>query len=622
MDREQLDQILERSILVLVLGILVFSPLAFGAVRDTEFGVVIGLILAVLIIWVIRLWVTPTPQLLWPPVCWAVFAFVVYAAVRTHFAVVQFDARREFLQVLVYAVLFFVILNHLYRKFPGKVIAITLIVMGLGLSIYGVSQFLTGDNMVLHKFRPGGYAGRASGTFVNPNHLAGYLIMILPLAISLTVASRLNHAVRVFTGYSALAMLAGVVVSLSRGGWIAATAVLILLTALLLTKKSYRWPAVVLLVMVLGIGLAFYVKAEKKIVERVNLAMNLGHNRDPRWRLWPSAVQVWQENPWWGVGPAHYDHHYRTYRLADNLSQDRPRYVHNEYLNTLADYGVVGCLILAVGLALTLGGAWRTWQALVRVNSPLEERRGSRRAFLLGTTAGLLGILLHALTDFHFHIPANAILLVVLMALTTSYLRFSTDRYWVSMGVWTKTLATLCILLVGGYLGHLGWRQTSQALIYQRATAAGDPARVVAEMEKAAAIDPHNYQVAYQLGEFYRRWSWQGDKDYRVKAEKALGWFQKAMDLNPYDVFALTHYGMCLHWLGRHEEAAPYYQRALELDPNLYYVQAQMGWHKFQLRRYAEAKSWFEKSLRLNWWNNQTSYSYLSACAQRLAEPR
>src|SRR5262245_11252910 len=80
MSRELMDRICERSILALVLGILVFGPLAFGAVDQLPFLIVQGMTGLVLLFWVMRLWVNARFQFLWPPICWAVLAFAAYAA--------------------------------------------------------------------------------------------------------------------------------------------------------------------------------------------------------------------------------------------------------------------------------------------------------------------------------------------------------------------------------------------------------------------------------------------------------------------------------------------------------------------------------------------------------------
>src|SRR5438045_2464492 len=95
MNREALDDICERSILGLALCILVFGPLAMGAVDTPAFLVIQGLTLLVMLLWGARFWLNARPQLLWPPICWAVTAFTLYAIVRYLTSDIEYVARQE-----------------------------------------------------------------------------------------------------------------------------------------------------------------------------------------------------------------------------------------------------------------------------------------------------------------------------------------------------------------------------------------------------------------------------------------------------------------------------------------------------------------------------------------------
>src|SRR5437588_4037377 len=125
MNREVLDRWCERGILALVLGILVFGPLAFGGVRGIDFAIIQGLTVGVLVLWSARLWLSPRPQLLWPPICWAVLAFTLYAIARYFTADIEYVAREELIRVLVYAFLFFAILNNLHRQELTQIAVLT-----------------------------------------------------------------------------------------------------------------------------------------------------------------------------------------------------------------------------------------------------------------------------------------------------------------------------------------------------------------------------------------------------------------------------------------------------------------------------------------------------------------
>ena len=221
MNRETLDRWCERSLLGLVLAILVFGPLAMGAVDAPEFIVIQGLTVAVMIMWVLRLWISPKPRLFWPPLGWVVLAFATLAVGRYCTADIEYVARLETIQVLMYAFLFFVIVNNLSRQESAQIVSFTLIFLAMGISCFAIYQFLTHSNRVWDYVSP--YAGRASGTYISPNNFAGFLEMLLPLAMAYILVGRMKPVVRILLGYAALVMLAGMVVTFSRGGWVAVT---------------------------------------------------------------------------------------------------------------------------------------------------------------------------------------------------------------------------------------------------------------------------------------------------------------------------------------------------------------------------------------------------------------
>lgn len=239
MDRQRLDGWCEKGILSLAVCVLVFGPLATGAVRTLEFLVLQGLTLAAMALWGARIWLNPSCRILWPPVCWAVILFAGYAIWRYSEADIEYVAREELIRILVYSFLFLVILNNLHRQDSVHFIVYVLVFLAMGISLYTIYQFITGSNMVWHFIRPAQYDKRGSGTYICPNHLAGFVEMILPLGLTFTLMGRLNHVMKVFLGYASLIILGGIGVSVSRGGWIATGLALIVLFAFLLRQREY-----------------------------------------------------------------------------------------------------------------------------------------------------------------------------------------------------------------------------------------------------------------------------------------------------------------------------------------------------------------------------------------------
>lgn len=617
MNREKLDGWCERGILGLVLAILVYAPLATGAVRVPDFLVIQGLTLGVVILWGARLWLNRRPKFLWPPICWAVLAFTIYAVARYLTADLEYIARGEMIRVLVYAILFFAIVNNLHRQESTQTIAFTLIFLAMAISCYAVYQFLSGSQKVWSFTTP--YQHRGTGTFISPNNLAGFLELLLPLGLAYTLTGRAKPVKKVFLGYASLVMLAGIGVSVSRAGWLSTALALLVFFGVLAFRRSYRLPALALLLVIAGAGIYFIPRSIHFQARWQEVYKNGKLDKDARPDLWRSAVDMWQQHVLWGVGPAHFDYRFREFRPQS--LQGRPNRVHNDYLNTLTDWGVAGFALVASAWALLAWGVVRTWRFVLRSERDLGSKRSNKFAFVLGASAGLVAILIHSIVDFNMHIPANAIVVVTLMALLSGHLRFATEQYWFTARLWAKLLASAVLAAGLVYLGYQEIHRARELVWLRRAEQKSNSApEQAAALENAFAIEPKNFETAYAIGQVYQSQSWAGAGEYREQAEQAMRWFERGWKLNPFDPYNYLHYGMCLDWTGRRTESWPYYEKAVERDPNGYYMTAFVGWHYVQTGDYAAARTWFERSRRLEWSENTIADTYLPILNQKMLD--
>jgi O-antigen ligase len=630
MNRESADKFCERGILALVLAILIFTPLAFGGRTQppagsqldfllvAPFNIVQWLTLGVMALWAARLWLMPRPKLLWPPVCWLVVAFALYAIARYLTAEIEYVARAEMIQVVIYAFLFLAIVNNLHRQESAQLITLTLVFLAMAIAFYAIYQFVTNSTRVWALHTP--YLHRGTGTFVSPNNLAGFLEMILPLALAYTITSRMKALPKVFTGYAALVILAGIVVTVSRGSWIATVLALLIFFAVLTFHHTYRAPAVALLALIV-VGGFYFVPRDVIFLSRVKSIKSENGNLadDSRLLIWRDALQLWRENPWWGIGPAHFDYRFGKYR--PELIQKSPDRVHNDYLNTLTDFGIVGiALVLAAVITVFACAIW-TWRYVRGSPNTLGEHRSNKLALVLGACIGLVAILIHSFMDFNMHIPANALIAVLLMALLSCYIRFATERYWFTARIVPKTLLTLALVCGLVYLGSQAARSAQESLWLMRAELSKpESAEQIAALKNALAVEPKNFETARALGEAFRAKSWPYNAGYKDDTEEAMKCFKRAIELNPYDDSSYLHYGMCLDHLDQHAEAFAYFDRANRMDPNSYFNNAYMGWHYAQVGDYAAAREWLLRSHMLEWQNNLVADTYLKIAENNLLE--
>jgi len=617
MDREQLDLWCERGIVGLVLSILVYAPIATGTTKPTEFLVVQALAILALGVWMVRFWVNPGHRIQWPPICWAVIGFVIYAVLRYSQAEVEYVARQELIRVGVYAAVFFLILNNLHRQETTQLLLWVLLGVGALIASYAVFQFLGNSKHVLWFEKPPGYLGRGSGTYISPDSMAGFLEMLVPISLAGLFLSKSSHVTRVFYGYLTLVLLAGIAVSVSRGAYVSTGIALLVFFCILVRYPAYRRAALITL-LVMTAGAYIFVREARQPQKRFSLMLTPGQNEDSSFRpgLWKAALAVWKEDVWFGVGPAQFDIHFPAHR-PPNL-QSRAVWAHNDYINTLADWGLVGSGLIAASMVCLYAGAIKTWKFVHRAHNDLVAKRSDRAANVCGIAVGLVALLCHSWVDFDMQIPANALVAIALMANLTSHLRFATDNYWVTPKLLGRILATVVGAVAVACLGGewvRGWRE--QRFLSQSEGTRTYSADIVA-LTGARSVEPSNPDTVYHLGEDWRLLSWGGGESYKDFAHRAMACYEDGMVLNRLDPYNFLRYGMCLDWLDRHAQAGVFFRRALELDPNNYYITALQGWHSMQTADYSTAREWFLKSKRIKWWSNTVADSYLEMLSRRV----
>jgi len=617
-DRAKLDKWCEWGILGLVLGALCFSTLATGAVRELEFIVVQAMVCGALLLWVIRIWAGSRHRFWWPPICWAVLAFLAYVIIGYEYSDIEYVARLLLIRVVVYAALFFLVLNNCNRQELALVFCLALIFLGSFDALYAIYQYAAHSGKVWGFIRPPQYHGRVGGSFINPNHLAGFLETIIPLALALVVAGRLGPAFKVVLAYLAGLMIVALGLTFSRGGYFASGLSLVALLLVLLSRRGSRLASASLLVVLLAGGWYFFAHSSLAGVR----VREVGHETsllNSRYAIWASATRMWLDRFWFGVGPGHFDARFPQYRT--DLVPDHPDFAHNDYLNTLADFGLVGALLVASAFLIFFWGVCRTLPFVWREGNDLRVKQSNKPALVLGGAMGLLALLIHAFTEFNLQIPATALLACALLALVSGHLRFATERFWVSPQRLGKPLATLVLLGVLAWLATQGAHRFRKYYWLRQAggeSAPATPARVAA-LKQALVVEPFDGEVSYNLGETLRALSLAGDAGSEDLAREALTFYERGMALNRWDPFNYLRYGMCLDWLGQHGRATPYYDHAVELDPNNYYIAAFRGWHCLEQGDYHGARLFYIRSWILWPWDNPYSQEKLPLIDRLLA---
>jgi O-antigen ligase len=387
--------------------LLIATPLLRGSVQPwavtaIELTALAAVALAAIRAWRQGRWDLPALPL-WRPLA----ATAALLAVASVFSIDRRTSAWALLQCAAMLVVHLLALRYAVTRRGHLRLAVLAAAMGGLLSLLGLAARF--DLSPLPYWRWLGFVPnpeRTSATFANPDHLAGYLEMALPLGLGLllTGGSPLRRALLV--GLS-LVIASALILTLSRGGWIAAAISLALMAIWLLAFRSFRRKRVLSLT-VAGVLAAFFVAvASTPAVERFltvhdeNQVASIG-GRVP---IWQATLEMIAARPLLGFGPG-------TYPVA--VAPFHPpspdtRYLqaHNDYLHFVSE---TGCLLIPLIL-------WLEAALLRRAYPKLEHPSRQVRGVTLGALAGMLAMAIHAIVDFNLHIPANAILFTTLAAL-------------------------------------------------------------------------------------------------------------------------------------------------------------------------------------------------------------
>jgi O-antigen ligase len=341
--------------------------------------------------------------------------------------------------------LFVLILLLVNSKRRLVMLAYTLVFSGLFQAFYG--SIMTLSSMEYGFFiKKDAYLGFATGTFVNRNHLAGYLEMILAIGIGLMMASassstpkrtwrqRLHSLITVLLSQKLLLrlMLAMMVIALvltrSRMGntaFFSSMLVAGLIFLLMLRVQSGSFGemfsrrdtrgTVILLASLMLIDL-FIVGAwfgVEKVVARIEQSSVI-HDAD-RVEVSLKTIKLWQDYPLIGSGGGSFHAVYPRYRPATiGAFFD---HAHEDYLEIAADTGLVGLGLLGLAVGMSFVAALI---ALKRRRDPLM------RGMAFASMMGMIALMIHSTVDFNLQIPANSATFMVVLAL--GWIALNLDR--------------------------------------------------------------------------------------------------------------------------------------------------------------------------------------------------
>lgn len=282
--------------------------------------------------------------------------------------------------------------------------------------IYGGPRFRTGDP-VIWGVTITDPTGRLHGTFVNPNHTAFFLALVVPIALAwFWLAFRYgqeggSQGARILWISAPVLILlllfGGVLLTQSRAGLGAVSVVLILLSGLMF--KGRRRSTILIGASALGVLLTTVVLRSGEGVVRRLWELQIGADAgSSRFDVYRQVVELWGRFPILGSGLG-------TFRSAFSARSDaslRGQWwnAHSDWLELAATGGVVALLLVGFGLTRVAVVLWR------------RRGRYSRqdRAVNFAVLGALVAAALHSLVDFGLAMPANQFALALLVGIGMS----------------------------------------------------------------------------------------------------------------------------------------------------------------------------------------------------------
>jgi O-antigen ligase len=560
------------------------------------------------LIWSLKLFSVRDASWIHTPLNFAALALLAYIGIRCATAPLRHPAHWELLQVGSYALVYFAVAFTLHRSRYRAFALATLFALAALEAAYGFWQYATDTDRVFWFVRAAQYHGRGSGSFFCPNHLAGFLelvalILVAQLAVNPRPSKSLEHSfiVTSLKSFALIVALAGIVATGSRGSWLALT----------VGGAVFWWwawrtrlfpprvlDALVVLFLACAVGLLFVPSVRDRFAEAFSINLNYTFDYDilrignqpleGRSQMNMATLGVIRDYPWFGTGPGSWRWFQAQYEpVPIGIA---PQYAHNDLLQFVSEYGIVGVVLLGAALVCFC------YQALVLSQ---HNQDNNDRALALGGLLAMSALLVHSIVDFNMHIPANAILMATLVGLVAGMSdvdnRFRRRR----LPDVAKTILAAVLLLASV---AIAWNSFCLCAA-QRCYNNGRNSAMMRQWNdsiywyhEALHLAPEFADARAAIADTYRVELIESVSNNTALAVQTVAAYQQALALNPRNGATLLRFAQLKMSLGDTNGAAADFQRLLAIDPNNAEHWVRYGQFLEQTGRKNEALRYYEKA--------------------------
>ena len=427
---------LERIIIAGLLALIIWAPLPLGSNRDWSASLLILLVGVLAFLWGIQLLRNPqsNKKLTLPGlVMLGLLSFTqIWVAVQWLFGLsANPGASFQYLMLgTSYTLVFLMVISLFATRKRLTLLLGVFVASGAFQAFWGASMVLSGVEWLFGVPKEH-YLGKATGTFVNRNHLAGYLEMTIGLGIGLMLALRdgqpfrWRNIIELLLGpktklrLALVIMVIGLVMTQSRMGNAGFFASLIIVGSvfILLTKENRLRNSLLLVSFIIidMIVISQYFGLERLKDRLVNTEVSVSQEADGRLVFdindlrglaFTNSIPLAQEKSFIGHGAGSYEVVFMGH-AGPNFGGHFD-HAHNDYIQFWVEFGLIGALPLLLFALIALYQAFRA----------LKNKQSAYRSGIgFGAAMAIIAIMIHSFSDFNLQIPANAMTFVIIAAI-------------------------------------------------------------------------------------------------------------------------------------------------------------------------------------------------------------
>lgn len=313
--------------------------------------------------------------------------------------------------------LFLLFWRGLGQKRIEKLILVVFFV-GLFESLYGMFEFFSGHRHILH-LRMDHLVTAVTGTFINRNAFAGYLLMVIPLSLGYLFSKEVHRAggfmgwrqrlssldgKSFLIAFGIILMILSLLFSGSRMGIVSLLLSFSLISVLFRNREEGRTFSKS---SILIFGLALLWAAWIGLDAVISRFFTTTESFEDRWRLWTNTLQIIRDYPLFGTGLGTFTQifpMYRSFHIRGLIT-----HAENDFLQLMAEAGLIGAGLIGLLFIYLL---YRGGAGIRRLSS-----RDPARYIGIGGLVGIVALMFHSLVERNIQIPANAFLYTFIMTI-------------------------------------------------------------------------------------------------------------------------------------------------------------------------------------------------------------